>query len=150
MLYSWTFLDNKNRGTLWYTITFSIVVGLVIWWFFTKQYWMSFIVMLLSWLMFYIDNNSKDEMNVEVWELGVKIWDSFHDYSKIKSYTFIYEWETAVLLRLILSKKWIKILDVNIDNTVAWELKHILPQFIEENEQEDLSFTDKMIRMLKL
>lgn len=106
--------------------------------------------MLLSWLMFYIDNNSKDEMNVEVWELGVKIWDSFHDYSKIKSYTFIYEWETAVLLRLILSKKWIKILDVNIDNTVAWELKHILPQFIEENEQEDLSFTDKMIRMLKL
>ena len=150
MLYSWTFLDNKNRGTLWYTITFSIVVGLVIWWFFTKQYWMSFIVLLLSGLMFYIDNNSKDEMNVEVGELGIKIWDSFYDYSKIKSYTFIYEWETAVILRLILSKKWIKILDVNIDNTVAAELKHILPQFIEENEQEDMSFTDKLIRMLKL
>ena len=150
MLYSWTFLDNKNRGKLWYTITFSIVVGLVIWGFFTKQYWMSFIVLLLSGLMFYIDNNSKDEMNVEIGELGIKIGDSFYDYSKIKSYTFIYEWEIAVLLRLILSKKWIKILDVNIDNTVAWELKHILPQFIEENEQEDLSFTDKMIRMLKL
>ena len=150
MLYSWTFLDNKNRGTLWYTITFSIVIGLVIWWFFTKQYWMSFIVLLLSGLMFYIDNNSKDEMNVEVGELGIKIWDSFYDYSKIKSYTFIYEWETAVILRLILSKKWIKILDVNIDNTVAAELKHILPQFIEENEQEDMSFTDKLIRMLKL
>jgi len=150
MLYSWTFLDNKNRGKLWYTITFSIVVGLVIWGFLTKQYWMSFIVMLLSGLMFYIDNNSKDEMNVEVGELGIKIWDSFYDYSKIKSYTFIYEGEIAVLLRLILSKKWIKILDVNIDNTVAWELKHILPQFIEENEQEDLSFTDKLIRLLKL
>jgi len=150
MLYSWTFLDNKNRGTLWYTITFSIVIGLVIWGFFTKQYWMSFIVLLLSGLMFYIDNNSKDEMNVEITELGIKIWDSFYDYSKIKSYTFIYEWETAVILRLILSKKWIKILDVNIDNTVAAELKHILPQFIEENEQEDMSFTDKLIRMLKL
>ncbi len=150
MLYSWTFLDNKNRGKLWYTITFSIVVWLVIWGFFTSQYWMSFIVLLLSGLMFYIDNNSKDEMNVEIGELGIKIGDSFYDYSKIKSYTFIYEWEIAVLLRLILSKKWIKILDVNIDNTVASELKHILPQFIEENEQEDLSFTDKLIRMLKL
>ncbi len=150
MLYSWTFLDNKNRGKLWYTITFSIVVGLVIWGFFTKQYWMSFIVLLLSGPMFYIDNNSKDEMNVEVRELWIKIGDSFYDYSKIKSYTFIYEWEIAVLLRLILSKKWIKILDVNIDNTVAWELKNILPQFIEENEQEDLNFTDKLIRMLKL
>lgn len=150
MLYSWTFLDNKDRGKLWYTIAFSIVVWLVIWWFFTTQYGMSFIVLLLSGLMFYIDNNSKDEMHVEVAELWIKIWDAFYDYSKIKSYTFIYEWETAVLIRLILSQKWIKILDVNIDNIVAWELKHILPQFIEENEQEDLSFTDKLIRILKL
>jgi len=52
---------------------------------------MSFIVLLLSGLMFYIDNNSKDEMNVEIGELGIKIGDSFYDYSKIKSYTFIYE-----------------------------------------------------------
>jgi len=150
MLYSWTFLDKKDRWKAWYMIAFSIVVWLVIWWFFTTQYGMSFIVLLLAGLMFYIDNNSQDEVDVEIWDLWIKVWGNFYDYSKIKSYTFLYEWQSAVLMRLWLSKKGIKMIDINVNNTVVSELKKILPNFISENEKEDLSFTDKMIRLLKL
>jgi len=150
MLYTWNFPDKKDRWQLWYTIVFSIVIWLVIWWFFTKQYWMSFVLLLMTWLIFYVENNSEDNILVEIWELWIKIWDGFYDYSKINSYTLIYEWENAVLLRLKLNKKWISLLDLKIDNTIALELKQILPQFIEENEKEDLSFSDKIIRILKL
>lgn len=150
MLYSWKFPDIKERGQLWYIIILSIVIWLVIWWFFTKQYWMSFIVLLLTWIIFYIENNSDDNVTVDISELWIKIWLSFYDYSKIDSYTLIYEWENAVILRLILNKRWIKVLDLKIDNSVAIELKLILPEFIKENEKEDFSFTDKIIRMLKL
>ena len=111
---------------------------------------MSFIVLLLTGLIFYIENNSLDNITVEITELWLKIWESFYDFSKIDSYTLIYEWENAVILRLLLNKKWIKIIDLKIDNTVALELKWILPNFIKENEKEDFSFSDKMIRMLKL
>ncbi|MDQ7023257.1 MAG: hypothetical protein Q9M97_07100 [Candidatus Gracilibacteria bacterium] len=41
-------------------------------------------------------------------------------------------------------------MDLKIDNTVALELKGILPEFIKENEKEDFSFTDRMIRIMKL
>lgn len=150
MLYSWTFLDQKQRGKLWYVIAFSCVIGLVIWGFITKQYMMSFVVLLLSWLIFYIENNSSDEVYVELTELGIKIDESFYDYSKIKSYTLIYEWEYAMLVRLFLVKKWIKLIDLHIDNEIASNLKQVLPQFVEENEKEDFSFTDKIIRLLKL
>jgi hypothetical protein len=150
MIYSWEFPDVKERWQLWYIIVLSIIIWLVIWWFITKQYWMSFIILLLSWLVFYIENNSEDEIFVEISDLGVKVWLSFYDYSKIDSYTFIYEWENAILLRLILQKKWIRIIDLKIDNTVALELKEILPEFIKENKKEDFSFSDKMIRILKL
>ena len=150
MLYSWTFSDIKERWQLWYIVILSIVIWLVIWWFATKQYWMSFIVLLLTWIIFYIENNSDDDVTIQLSELWFKIWISFYDYSKIDSYTLIYEWENAVILRLLLNKKWIKILDLKIDNAVALELKTILPEFIKENEKEDFSFTDKIIRMLKL
>ena len=150
MLYSWTFPDEKNRWQLWYIIALSIIIGLVIWWFITKQYWMSFIILLLSGIIFYIENNSEDNIVVEINELWIKVLEYFYDYSKIDSYTFIYEWENAVILRLHLKKKWIKLIDLKIDNTVVLELKQILPNFIKENEKEDFSFTDKMIRILKL
>jgi len=88
---------------------------------------MSFIILLLSGLIFYIENNSEDIINVEINELWIKVSEYFYDYSKIDSYTFIYEWENAVILRLNLQKKWIKIIDLKIDNTVVLELKQILP-----------------------
>ncbi len=150
MLYSWNFPDTKDRWQLWYILVLSIIIWLVIWWFITSQYWMSFIVLLLSGLIFYIENNSEDEINVEITELWIKVANFFYDYSKISSYTFIYEWENAILLRLALQKKGIKVIDLKIDNTVILELKNILPEFIKENKKEDLSFTDKLIRMLKL
>ena len=150
MLYSWTFPDEKNRWQLWYIIALSIIIGLVIWWFITKQYWMSFIILLLSGIIFYIENNSEDNIVVEINDLWIKVSEYFYDYSKINSYTFIYEWENAIILRLHLKKKWIKLIDLKIDNTVVLELKQILPNFIKENEKEDFSFTDKIIRMLKL
>lgn len=150
MIYSWTFWDTKNRGKLWYIITFSCVIGLAIWGFLTKQYGMSFIVLLLAGLTFYIENNSADDVEVIITDLGIKVWEGFYDYSKIKSFTFIYSGEHALIIRLKIAKKGIASLDLNIDNTIATELKTILPQFIDENEQEDLSFTDKLIRMLKL
>ena len=150
MLYSWKFTDIKERGQLWYIIVFSIIIWLVIWWFITKQYWMSFVIILLTGIIFYTENNSSDEINIKITELWIKIEMNFYDFSKIDSFTLIYEWENAVLLRLQLNKKWIKIIDLKIDNTVALELKEILPNFIKENKKEDLSFIEKIIRILKI
>jgi len=150
MLYSWTFPDLKNRWQLWYIIVLSIIIWLVIWWYLTEQYWLSSIVLLISGLIFYIENNSSDSINVEVTELWIKVSEYFYDYSKIDSFSFIYEWENPVVLRLNLNKKWIKVVDLKIDNNIVLELKEILPHYIKENEKEDFSFTDKMIRILKL
>jgi hypothetical protein len=43
-----------------------------------------------------------------------------------------------------------KFLDLNIDNNIAYDLKQILPNFINEDENQELSFTDKLIKFLKL
>jgi hypothetical protein len=55
-----------------------------------------------------------------------------------------------VILRLHLLNKWIKVVDLQVDNSITIDLKQILPNFIREDEKAELSFTDKLIRWLKL
>lgn len=150
ILYSWKFDDNKNRGSMWYIIALSVVIWLAIWWFLTKQYWMSIIILLIAWVFYYIENNSDDEINVIINELWIKIWSSFYDFSKIDSYSFIYNWENAVFLRLELNKKWLRVLDLDIDNTIALNLKWILGNYLTENPKGELKFVEKIISLLKL
>ncbi len=150
IIYSWKFEDNKDRGALWYTIALSLVLGLAIWGFLTKQYGMSFIVLLISGLVYFVENNSPDEVSVNITELWVKISDSFYDFGNISSYSFIYEWEHAVYLRMHMKKKWLREIDLKLNNEIAAELKNVLPNFLEESNKWTLSFSEKLIHILKL
>lgn len=149
-LYSWTFEDNKNRSASWYIIFLSIMIWLVLWGFLTKQYGMSFVIILLSWLMYFIDNNSDDIVSVEIHELWIKIADQFYDYAKIKEYAFIYHGEYAQHLRLKLQKSPIPQIDLDINNQIASDLRSFLSEYISEAEDTELSFIEKTIKILKL
>lgn len=149
-IYAWNFPDVKDRGSLWYIIALSIVIGLVIWWFLTKQYGMSFILLLITGIAYFVENNSDDEVWVEITELWIRVGWTFYDFSRIPSYAFIYDGDNSIFLRLNLAKKWIKQIDLKVDNKITGELKQILPNFIEENPKQDLSFIERMIHLLKL
>lgn len=149
-IYKWNFSDTKNRGKLWYIIAISVILWLAIWWIFTKQYWLSFIVFLIAWVSFFIENNSSDTIYVEITDLGVKIWDYFYEFSSINEFSYIYYWDTAILLRLNLNKKGIKQIDLKIDNNICLDLKNILPQYLNEGKWWKLTNSEKLINLLKL
>ena len=111
---------------------------------------MSFIVLLISWLWLFVENNSDDDMIIEINELWVKAWDSFYDFSRIDSYSFIYSWEKAIFLRLNMNKKWLRNIDLIVNNEVVSKLNNILPNFLEENPKEELTISEKIISLLKL
>jgi hypothetical protein len=150
ILYNWTFDDTKNRSALWYIIALSIVIWFTIWWFFTKQYWMSFLMLLVAWVFFFVENNADDTIHVSITELWIKVWDIFYDYTVLDGYSFIYSWEEAILLRLSTNKSWIKRLDLKINSEIAVQLKEILPNYIEAKDNQELSMTEKIINLLQL
>lgn len=150
ILTTWTFEDNKNRGPLWYIIAFSIAIWLCIWWFLTKQYWMSFIVLLITWLTYYIDINSDDTIQVKVSTIGIHIWEAFYEYPKIHSFTIIYIDEQPIYLRLFLKKRWLNKTDIFINETIAAQLLEILPNYIQENDRWQMTNSEKIINKLKL
>ena len=148
-LYSWEFDDKKNRWTLWYIIALSIVIWLSIWWFLTHQYWMSFIVLLIAWLTYFVENNSSDIIKVKISDLWINIEWAFFDFKSIESFWIVYRWETPILIRLNLNKKWLRDIDIKIDNESIYA-KEVLSRYVNEVEKIELTFIEKMIKILKL
>lgn len=111
---------------------------------------MSFVIILLTGLFYYLENNSSDTIQVDITRLWIGVEKQFYDYGNINSYTLIYAHKNAVYIRLSLNKKWIKHVDLHIDNEIAGHINDMLPQYIPENGQKDLTFTEKLTHWLKL
>lgn len=149
VLYSWNFSTEKNRWKFWYTIALALVIWIVIWWFIMKQYWLSFVIMIIAGIYLFIENNSEEKVDVKVSELWIFINTSFYEFTKTAWYSIIYDELEPILLRLYL-KTGIKILDLDINLEIAKNLKNILPKYLKEDINWKLTFWDKIIRMLKL
>jgi len=112
---------------------------------------MSFVIIILVWLVFYVENNSEDIVPVNITDSWIKIENNFYAFSNISNYTIIYENENAIILRFSLDRKiWIQNIDIQIDNNIALDLRNILSNFIEENNKWELNFGEKLIRILKI
>lgn len=150
ILYSWEFEDKKDRWPYWYIIALSIIIWIAIWWFMTWQYWMSFVVLFISWIFYFIENNSEDIVKVTLTDIWVQIWKNFYEYTKIANYSYIYENDTPIFLRLVINKVSLKNMDLDIDQKIIQDLKDILPNYMEEDTKWELSVMEKLIHKLKL
>lgn len=150
LLFSWKFSDNKNRSNFWYILAASIALGLIIWGFFTSQYGMSFIILLISGIYLFVENNSNDEIEIQILSWGIKVENALYDYGSISSYTVVYYHELPYFLRLHLNKKGIRQLDVRIDEDILSQIQPILGDVLEINDSQNLTFWEKMIIRLKL
>ena len=111
---------------------------------------MSFIVLLITWLVYFVENNSEDNIKVTVSDLWIKISEVFYDYTSIESFSTLYKWEIPVSIRFNLKKKWIKHINVKVNSEIISDVKGILADFIEESPNVELTFSEKMIEILKL
>lgn len=151
IIYSWKFSDKKERSHMWYMIMLSIVIGIVIWGFVTAQYGLSFVILLASGILFYVENNSDEEVTIEISDIWIKIANTFYEYAKIRSFSFLYSGSNAVFVRLMVTKgNTLRPIDVDVNNQIVKNLKLILPNFLIEDEKQELTWTDKLIRLLNL
>lgn len=150
ILYSWDFEDKKDRNPLWYMVAFSIAVGLIIWGFLTRQYGMSIVIMLIVGFFYFLENNSDDEIHVDITDLWVKVQNAFYDYSRIHSYSLVYAGDQAIYVRIHLKKRGIWFINLHIDNTIATHIRSILPNYVEESAKQEITLLEKITHLLKL
>ncbi len=149
-LYNWSYEDTKSRSAIWYTIAIAVAIGLIIWGFLTRQYGMSIVIMLAGGFFYFLENNSEDHVAVDITDLWIKVQGNFYDYARISGYSLVYQGDQAVYLRLLIKKRGIGILNLSIDNSIASNIRSILPNYIEENEKQEVTLSEKIIHLLKL
>ena len=149
-IYTWSFSEEKNRWALWYIIAISIVIWFAFWWIITQIYWLSIAIVLAAGILFYIENNSSKIVEVEITTLWISFWWVLYDFWKIDNFSFIYYKKNAIYLKIVLNKKWLKNINLRVDNKICEDLKQILPNFIKEEKDWDLTFADRLINFLKL
>lgn len=150
ILLHWQYEDKTHRSASWYIWAISIAVGLIIWGFLTSQYGLSVVVMLASWILFFLENNADEIVWVNITNLGIQVQWHFYDYGRIASFNLIYSWDQAVYLRLLMKKNALRTISIRIDNSLAQNIRSTLSQLLEESEKQDLTFSEKITHWLKI
>lgn len=150
LLYTWSYEDTKDRSPIWYMLALSAAIWIIIWWFLTRQYGMSIVVMLAGWFYYFLENNAEDSVSIGITQLWVRVQENFYDYSKIGGFSLVYNWENAVFLRLAIKKRGISVLNIKVDNNIARDIRPILGNYTTESEKQDITLTEKIMHLLKL
>lgn len=150
ILYNWEYKDKKDRSSTWYIVALAIIIWLVTWWILSKQYGMSLIILLVSGIFYFIENNSEEDVKVTITDLWIQVGQNFYDYSKINGFNYIYEWSNPVFLRLSINKTGLKIIDLDVNEKNVIDTREILGNFINEDSKWELNIIEKLINKLKL
>ncbi|MDD3302331.1 MAG: hypothetical protein PHN31_02165 [Candidatus Gracilibacteria bacterium] len=150
ILYNWEYKDKKDRSSTWYIVALAIIIGLVTWGILSKQYGMSLIILLVSGIFYFIENNSEEDVKVTITDLGIQVGQNFYDYSKINGFNYIYEGSNPVFLRLSINKTGLKIIDLDVNEKNVIDTREILGNFINEDSKGELNIIEKLINKLKL
>lgn len=149
-IYFWEFESKKEKSNLWYTIAASIIIWIIVWAFISKQFWLSFIVLISSWLYYFLEINFDNFVKVTIKDQWIEIWNNFYDYSSILSYSMVYDWNNVLFLRLHFKKRAFKYIDLNVNNDIIKDIKNILSNYLEESQDEKLNFYEKIIKLLNI
>lgn len=148
-MFEWSVVIRKERSAAWYAIAGIVVASLVIWGFVEGIYALSVVAVVFAGVFLLVENNAPDSANVVVNENGVGVGSEFYDYGTIRTFSFLFEGKEPIYLRLTLSKKGIKTIDIDIpEGSEISNLRAFLADYAEEAKDSELTFSEKMIRVL--
>jgi len=99
---------------------------------------------------FFMENNSEDEVHVQITPLGIRINNEFLSFGSISNYSVIYNADQAIYLQLFTQKSMIKTTNLHINNQIALELEQVLPHFLQNAGEGQMKVIDRIINLLKL
>lgn len=150
-MFSWQFSTKKEKSSSWYTIALIVSIALIIWWYMTGLYIMSIVIIILVWVYFLVENNSPDELGIEINDNWILVWEIFYDYPKLESFWIIYNKNIPLFLRIRLKTRWFKLLDIPLDENIKIsELRTFLLNYIEEDEKSEISSLERLMYYMKL
>lgn len=148
-MFEWNVTVRKERSAGWYGIAGIAVASLVIWGFFEGIYALSIVAVIFAGVFLLVENNAPDSVLITVNENGVGVGADFYDYGKIDDFAILFDSGVPVILRLRLSKRGIKTVDIDIpEGSDVSNLRSYLSAYAEESKDAELSNSEKILRRI--
>jgi len=153
ILASWTFPEfiKYVRTTGWYIGISIVIIGIIVYSILTKDYlFLIFIVIIVA--IYYLRAKREPMLiKLNVTEDGLEVSDSFYQYKDIKNFWIIYEPPAVKMLYFDFKTGIRPRLSIFLENQNPLKIRKILLDYLEEDlTKENESFTDGMMRILKL
>ncbi len=147
----WTFNAKTQKTRFWYIAAGLLIAFFVIFWIIQKIYAMSFVFFILPFVYFITERKLPAYFEVKVTKEWVWVWSKFYDIRTVKSFVIINYDNKPFSLRLRLNKKRFPILDIPLSDKVNTKmLTNFLKETLEEEEDQNMNFFEKMAVFLKI
>lgn len=153
ILASWTFPEfiKYERTIGWYIGISIVIIAIAVFAIMSKSYlFLIFIILVIG--IYYLRGKREPTMiKFNITEDGLEVGESFYQYKDIKNFWIIYEPPEVKMLYFDFKTGIRPRLSILLENQNPLKVRKILLDYLEEDlTKENESFTDGMMRMLKL
>lgn len=141
---------HSERGSKWIIYAIFASLLLVFWGIYTGAWTFSLVVIAFS-FTYYITNKEKDKnIDVEILDEGIKVENRFYSFHNIKSFWIIYVTPKIQLLHFTVKGDVWGEVKVNMNGQNLIEIQKFLSEKVPEITDKHESFTDTILRLLKI
>ncbi len=144
--------NSHNRSFRWYTIAISISLILLLISFFTQNFLLPVIIIIVAFIFIMQHGQEPERVIINLGHEGIDIGQKFYDYDEFKHFALVYkpklndknlyfEFNNAFKTRI----------SIPLENMNPIELRNHLLQFLDEDlERTDIPLSESLSKMLKL
>ncbi len=139
-----------EKTKMWYIIALIIAILSVIYSFFTGNWSMGLVIITFAIIYIYIQEyHPPKNIEIKITDLGIHIGSMFIQYQQIKAFWIIYK-EHHKSLNLLVTGKTYPEIKIQLNQQSPVEVRNYLLTQIPEIEGKDETFSDVLVRLLKL
>ena len=151
--YEWDFPEfiHYDRSKWWYIIAGLIIIGLLVFAFMTLNLLFGILVVMVSAVVFYLQNHHPKILNIKITDLGIVIENLFYPYEEMRSFWIVSDNIDGNSLYIEFKSFSIPRLSIPFVDIDPVRLQAYVAQFIDiDQERESTPLSELFSRLLRL
>lgn len=126
--------EKKERSRNWIIICYLILLGLVVYAFFTNNLLMSILFILIGFVFYIFEKRQPEEHTFGITHEGIFAEDQIYEFSSLKNFWIFYNPNGLKELSLESDKKFLPFIEIPLGSANPLEIRKILIKFLPEEE----------------
>lgn len=139
-----------EKGWRWFLVAGLIALGFMIYAVLSGNWTFALVILVIVAIYYYEHGRTPQHIQVLVSRTGIKIGDKEYTYQNIKSFWIIYKPGQVKTLNLRSNSRLLSDVSIDLDGQDPAELRTFLCAHVKEEEGKEETFTESLIRILKL